>query len=466
MPKEILAGDSPAPANLHAVGKLEMRVQLPNDPARDDVLAGRPALWLNPNLKANGIADPILPIRATQVKEAEANWQYLAPLLEKCFPELAESKGQIQSKLIEAKRLRVALGYDAVEFGRVFIKADGDLPVAGSIKARGGVYEVFMHAKKMAEERGILAPDGDITVLADQQAREFFSQYTIAVGSTGNLGLSVGIAARALGFRAVVHMSSDAKQWKVDRLTRLGVEVVQHKADYTTAVEHARIDAEGDPTIYFVDDERSQMLFFGYSAAASELAAQLKDQDVTIDEEHPLFIYLPCGIGGAPGGVAYGLKAIFGDAAHAFFVEPVQSPCALVHMMSNSKELVSVYDVGLTNQTEADGMAVARMSEFVADVMKPMLSGVFTVNDDDLFRWLWMAETTQSIRLEPSATAGFSGPEFIVESTQGHAYQEAHGLSNKLTQATHVIWTTGGAFVPEDQFEQFMERGASLVNID
>mgnify|MGYP002039917200 FL=1 len=396
-----------------------MSVQLPNDPARDDVLAGRPALWLNPNLKANGIADQSLPIRAAQVKEAEENWQLLAPVLETCFPELKASKGRIQSKLIEAEDLRGALGYGTSEYGRVFVKADGDLPVAGSIKARGGVYEVFMHAKKMAEKRGILTPGGDITVLVGEQARALFAQHTIAVGSTGNLGLSVGIAARALGFRAVVHMSSDAKQWKVDRLTRLGVEVVQHKADYTTAVEHARIDAEGDPSIYFVDDERSEMLFFGYSAAASELAVQLKEQGVTIDEDHPLFIYLPCGIGGAPGGAAYGLKAIFGDAAHAFFVEPVQSPCAMVHMMSGSKELISVYDVGLTNRTEADGMAVARMSEFVADVMKPMLSGVFTVDDDDLFRWLWKAQTTQAIRLEPSATAGFAGPEFIVNSNQG-----------------------------------------------
>lgn len=443
-----------------------MSVQLPNDPARDDVLAGRPTLWLNTALKANGIADRSLPIRASQVKEAEQNWKLLAPLLQICFPELTASKGLIQSKLIEATSLRKAVGYEDAEYGRVFVKADGDLPVAGSIKARGGVYEVFMYAKQMAEKRGILTPGGDITVLASTQARALFAQHTIAVGSTGNLGLSVGIAARALGFRAVVHMSSDAKQWKVERLTRLGVEVVQHKADYTTAVECARIDAEGDPTIYFVDDERSEMLFFGYSAAASELASQLEAAGVTVDEEHPLFIYLPCGIGGAPGGAAYGLKAIFGDAAHAFFVEPVQSPCALVHMMSGSKELISVYDVGLTNRTEADGMAVARMSAFVADVMKPMLSGIFTVADDDLFRWLWMAETTQSIRLEPSATAGFAGPEFIVKSTQGLAYQEAHGLTGKLAQATHIIWTTGGAFVPADQFKNFMDRGASLVNVD
>ncbi|NKF31846.1 pyridoxal-phosphate dependent enzyme, partial [Pseudomonas sp. BGM005] len=127
--------------------------------------------------------------------------------------------------------------------------------------------------------------------------------------------------------------------------------------------------ADADPTIYFVDDEQSRHLFLGYRAAASELASQLDERGITIDDENPLFLYLPCGIGGAPGGVAFGAKAIFGDHVHPFFVEPVQSPCALVHMMSGSQELVSVYDVGLTNKTEADGMAVARMSAFVAEVM-------------------------------------------------------------------------------------------------
>lgn len=440
-----------------------MSFLLPENPAREDILAGKPVLWLNPYLREGGINAPELPVRAIQVKEAEQNWQRLAPLLCHCFPELNDVGGAIQSRLGEARELRDALGYCGPEFGRIFVKNHGDLPVAGSIKARGGVYEVFMHALALAQENGLYSNHDDVLALASEPARNLFSQHTIAVGSTGNLGMSVGIAARALGFRAVVHMSADAKQWKVDRLTRQGVEVVRHQADYTTAVEHARTDAESNPSVYFVDDERSELLFFGYSAAASELAAQLDIAGVIVDKDHPLFVYLPCGIGGAPGGVAYGLKAIFGDAVHAFFVEPVQSPCALVHMMSGSEELVSVYDVGLTNKTEADGMAVARMSAFVAEVMKPLISGIFTVDDDDLFRWLWLAQTTQGIRLEPSATAGFAGPDFIINSYQGKAYIDRQGLSSKLREATHVIWTTGGAFVPQEQFWTFMKRGSDLV---
>lgn len=437
-----------------------MTIELPNDPARADVLAARPTLWTNPLYRDDAIADASLPLDPSDVDAAEANWKRLAPLLETCFPELAAASGAIRSELIELKALRDGLGYGDPEFGRVFVKADNALPVAGSIKARGGVYEVFVYAEELAKREGLLKDGDDIRTLAGPDAKAFFSRYTIAVGSTGNLGLSVGIAARALGFKATVHMSSDAKAWKVERLRKLGVEVVQHEADYTTAVEKARDVAGSDPTIYFVDDEQSRRLFLGYSAAASELAAQLADAGVTVDAEHPLFLYLPCGIGGAPGGVAYGAKRIFGDNVHCFFVEPVQSPCALVHMMSGAKDLVSVYDVGLTNVTEADGMAVARMSAFVATVMRDMLAGVFTVDDASLFRWLLLAHETQDIRLEPSATAGFAGPDFIVKHPQGRAFCKAQRIEGHLDRATHIIWTTGGSFVPQEQFEAFLKTAA------
>ena len=439
-----------------------MTIHLPDDPARDDVLAARPTLWVNLAYRAGAIGDEALPIRPEQVDEAQRNWKRLAPLLETCFPELKATGGAIRSDLVELKGLWDALGYAAPEFGTIFVKADSALPVAGSIKARGGVYEVFLFAEQLAKSEGFLKDGEDIRQLAEPEAKAFFSRYTIAVGSTGNLGLSVGIAARALGFKATVHMSSDAKAWKVERLTRLGVEVVRHEADYTIAVENARLVAESDPTIYFVDDEQSRQLFLGYSVAAFELAGQLDARGIVVDADHPLFLYLPCGIGGAPGGATYGAKKVFGDHVHCFFVEPVQSPCALVHLMSGSEELVSVYDVGLTNKTEADGMAVARMSAFVATVMRHMLAGVFTVADDDLLRWLLLAHETQGIRLEPSATAGLAGPHFVVKHPQGRAFCKQRGIGQTLPQATHVVWTTGGSFVPQEQFEAFLKQAATL----
>jgi D-serine dehydratase len=439
-----------------------MAIQLPDNPSRADLLAARPTLWINPNYKDNAIGDASLPVRPSDIDEAHANWRRLASLLEACFPELKPAKGEIRSDLVLLDEMRDALGYDSADFGTIFVKADNALPVAGSIKARGGVYEVFLLAEQLAIREGLLQDGEDIRRLAEADARAFFSRHTIAVGSTGNLGLSVGVAARALGFSATVHMSSDAKPWKVERLQRLGVEVIKHSADYTTAVENARIVAERDPTIYFVDDEQSRHLFLGYSVAALELAEQLQANGVKVDAEHPLFLYLPCGIGGAPGGVAYGAKTVFGDNVHCFFVDPVQSPCALVHLLSGSEELVSVYDVGLTNRTEADGMAVARMSAFVAAVMREMLAGVFTVDDASLFKWLLKAHESQNLRLEPSAAAGFAGPDFIVRHAQGKEFCRRRRVDEHLARATHVVWTTGGSFVPEEQFQEFLRIAKDL----
>ncbi|MCE3544621.1 D-serine dehydratase, partial [Escherichia coli] len=64
-------------------------------------------------------------------------------------------------------------------------------------------------------------------------------------------------------------------------------------------------------------------------------------------------------------------------------------------------------------------MAVARMSAFVAAVMREMLAGVFTVDDASLVKWLLKAHESQNLRLEPSAAAGFAGPDFIVRHAQG-----------------------------------------------
>jgi D-serine dehydratase len=417
-----------------------------------------PLLWLNDNWsplinvgdRAFGIAD---------VREAERRLDRFAPLMAALFPELATSAGIVESELRFAPALKTSLLGNGAP-GRIFVKCDHALPVAGSIKARGGVYEVLCHAEDLAVADGLLQRNDDIRLLASGRVRARFSRHEISVASTGNLGLSIGIMASTLGFRTVVHMSAEAKPWKRERLRRRGVDVIEHEGDFSAAVAAGRARASVRPDAHFVDDERSATLFFGYSVAALRLRQQLHELGVSVDAAHPLLVYLPCGVGGAPGGITFGLRRLLGDHVHCFFAEPVEAPSMLVRLALANDRPISVRDIGLQNQTEADGLAVARASDFVAPLMRPLASGVFTVADEMLFEDLYRLERTQALRVEPSAAAAVRGPEWLLKSDAGAEYTKRHALP--VGESTHVIWTTGGSLLPENEYRGFYERGKSL----
>lgn len=420
---------------------------------QDRLRAAQPCLWTNagrvPQVPPQLSVGTAL-VGMDDMQAAVARFGRFAGLLAELFPELQASGGVIESPLVPAPTLARALGLGA-EDGALWVKCDHLLPVAGSIKARGGIHEVLEFAETLALEHGLVSPGSDY--------RALLGRYQVAVGSTGNLGLSIGVAASRLGFRAAVHMSADAKEWKKERLRRRGVEVVEHAGDYEQAVAAGRAQAASDPFCHFVDDERSLSLLQGYSAAAPALQRQLAAAGITVDATHPLFVYLPCGVGGAPAGITFGLRQLLGPQVHCFFAEPVQSPCFLAQMLAGPHDHPSVYDWGLTNQTEADGLAVPRASLLAASLMHPLLSGIFTVQDATMFQHLAWAHDTEGLRIEPSAAAGFSGPAMLTGTLAGRAWLRAQGLEAHLPRATHLAWTTGGLFVPEAEYDLFLQRG-------
>jgi len=399
---------------------------------------------------------PGLCVGLDTIRAADSRLRRWGPTLAALFPELSGSGGVIESGLLPLPAPGSVCGHPLA--GKAFVKADHALPVAGSIKARGGIFEIIVHAERLALEHRLIDEGDDPARLIAPDARALFARHRVGVGSTGNLGLSIGVMASALGFQTSVHMSSDAKSWKKERLRSLGAEVVEHAGDYALAVRAGREEMARSTDGYFVDDENSLDLLVGYSVAALRLASQLCDLGVEVDERHPLNVYLPCGVGGAPGGITLGLKHLFGDAVRCYYAEPVASPAFLARFASAGR--TSVYDLGLDNRTEADGLAVAEASELVFRLVERLVDGCFTVTDDELFEVLVRLQQETGLRIEPSAAAGFLGPKRL-----SHALatpSPASEFANSPT-ATHVFWTTGGAFVPEDEYWRFHQRGSALL---
>jgi D-serine dehydratase len=426
------------------------------NPQNRDVILGisrmEEVFWINDHKKPFANAIKECELGAEDVSDASARLARFAPYFKTVFPETAATDGLIESPLRAIPNMRAQLEREyGCELGEeLYIKLDSHLAVSGSIKARGGIYEVLTVAERIAICEGGLSIGDDYAILATEKYRNIFSKYSIAVGSTGNLGLSIGIMSAKLGFRVTVHMSADAREWKKAMLRSKGVTVVEYAEDYSVAVENGRREAQLDPTCHFVDDENSRALFLGYAVAADRLAKQLCEQGIKINESYPLHVYLPCGVGGGPGGVAFGLKLAFVYSVHCYFAEPTHSPCMTLGMATGLHNGISVADIGIDNKTIADGLAVGRASGFVGRFIEPFIDGCYTLSDERMSALLATLWESEGIGLEPSALAGMYGPL---------AQIRAHG---ELPRGLHLIWATGGNMVPADELMKYYENGKKI----
>ena len=417
--------------------------------------------WINPQKSSTKEALEKLHLSMRDVKEAEERLTRFAPFIMKEFPETKETGGLIESPLKEICNMKEVLNHDwkAGLNGRLLLKMDSELAVAGSVKARGGIYEILKYAESLALKEGLIHKEDGYEKFAEPFMKDFFSKYSVHVGSTGNLGLSIGIISAAVGFQVSVHMSADAKQWKKDLLRKKGVNVIEYAGDYGKAVEKGRAEAESDPMSYFVDDENSENLFLGYAVAALRLKKQLEEQHVTVDESHPLFVYVPCGVGGAPGGVTFGLKLLYGDNVHVFYEEPTEACCMLLGIATGLHNEICVQDIGLSGKTEADGLAVGRASKFVGRAVCQLLSGEFTIKDNSLYIFMKQLLDSEKIFIEPSSCAAFAGPARMETNQVCKAYIREQGLSDKMEKASHIVWATGGSLVPKEIRAEYYEMG-------
>lgn len=425
-------------------------------PKIEDLAAGRPMFWDNIHSLTAASAITSSGFTAQDVEDASMRLARFAPLIAVLFPETGEAGGIIESPLREIPAFKALLDkrYRLPPERRLLVKLDSELPIGGSVKARGGIYEVLKLAEDLAMQAQLLKWSDDYSKLAGPEFRELFGRHGISVGSTGNLGLAVGMMGRALGFKVRVHMSREGREWKKALLRSVGAEVLEHDADFGEAVRLGREEAAADQTWHFVDDENSRTLFLGYATAAKRLRDQLAAMKLPVDGEHPLHVYLPCGVGGAPGGICFGLKLIFREYARCCFVEPVNAPAMALGLGTGLFHDTSVQEIGLSGITAADGLAVSRPSKLVCRAIAELVDDCATVEDDGLFRLLTLLYDTEGIKLEPAALAAAAG--YIGTMRLGEL--------DILARGTHILWATGGGLVPEEEWRAYYEKGKAMLS--
>ncbi|KHK00727.1 D-serine ammonia-lyase [Desulfovibrio sp. TomC] len=416
--------------------------------------AGQSVFFTNPGRAPLVTVAGSLAVTRADIEVAGDRLERFAPLLAELFPELAPAGGSVESALVPVPVLERRLHAAGLPAGdRVFLKADHALPVVGSVKARGGLHAVLAVAEALALADGLLSgPRDEYRRLGEPAARDFFAGHTLSVGSTGNLGLSIGVFGRGLGFGVTVHMSAEARAWKKEKLRRVGATVVEHPGDYAAACAVAREEAARSPRRHFIDDENSLDLLLGYAVAGLRLPDQLAACRIAVSPEHPLCLHLPCGVGGAPGGIALGARLVLGDAAQAYFVEPTQAPALLLGLATGRHGGVSAAVYGLTGRTVADGLAVSRPSELVCRLMASVLDGAHTVSDAALLGHVAEAWNDEALRLEPSAAAALAGPL---------AVRRANLPALAGRAATHICWATGGSLLPDAEFAALLARAGT-----
>ena len=97
--------------------------------------------WINPDKTDFETCMVGAELTMADIEDAEARLQRFAPFIMKCFPETVQQGGIIESALtpIPEMHRRINEKYGSALPGKLLLKQDSHLAIAGSVKARGGI---------------------------------------------------------------------------------------------------------------------------------------------------------------------------------------------------------------------------------------------------------------------------------------------------------------------------------------
>jgi threonine dehydratase len=208
--------------------------------------------------------------------------------------------------------------------------------------------------------------------------------------SSGNHARGVAIAARRLGIRAVIVMSADAPQVKIDGTRSEGAEIVFYDRRTESREEiAARLAAETGATVVPSFDDPA--IVAGQGTVGVEIVQQLG--------RSPARIVIPCGGGGLASGIALAVPD-----AEIVIVEPDGWDD-----MARSLDLGEIVPVPAdARSTFCDALQTPRVSPITFGILRERAAAALSVSDDEAAEAVRFAWDRHGLVVEPGGAVGLA----------------------------------------------------------
>lgn len=91
--------------------------------------------------------------------------------------------------------------------------------------------------------------------------------------------------------------------------------------------------------------------------------------------------------------------------------------------------------------------------------MQYLIDGYYTVEDLQMYKLVALMADSEDLRIEPSSATAFAGPAHLIGDS-AREYRERTGLTDeRLANAIHLGWVTGGNMVPKDEMDSYIAKG-------
>lgn len=213
----------------------------------------------------------------------------------------------------------------------------------------------------------------------------------LLTASGGNHGLALTIGGNKFGMKTKVFLPENTPSYKVEKLKRLGAEVVLHGAAWDDANKEAMKYAQDEQYLYvhpFNDDE----VIAGQATIAYEILKEMPDVDVIIAS---------IGGGGLLSGISQYAKSLK-PGIRVYGVETIGADS--MYQSLQKGELVELSKI----TSIAESLGARKVTQKTFDIVKKFVDGVYTVSDREAVRELREILQEEKLLVEPAASCSLS----------------------------------------------------------